>query len=125
MFNLIKDLNVQKQKLSCCCSLRGILVFKIQTSRVLIYSIDLELSIHIKRVILSHDHAGFWIRIDLMRIRIRIRILIFSNCLSGLRVRVPDPDPGFDDLKLKKIYSWKLISIFLIKNCNLLIPRPP
>jgi hypothetical protein len=36
-----------------------------------------------------------------------------------------DPDPGFDDLKLKKICSWKLISIFLIKNCNLLIPRPP
>jgi hypothetical protein len=29
--------------------------------------------------------TGFWIRIDLMRIRI------------------PDPDPGFDDLKLKKI----------------------
>jgi hypothetical protein len=22
-------------------------------------------------------------------------------------MRIPDPDPGFDDLKLKKIYSWK------------------
>jgi hypothetical protein len=21
--------------------------------------------------------------------------------------RIPDPDPGFDDLKLEKIYSWK------------------
>jgi hypothetical protein len=22
-------------------------------------------------------------------------------------LRIPDPDPGFDELKLKKIYSWK------------------
>jgi hypothetical protein len=35
-----------------------------------------------------------------------------------------DPDPGFDDQKLKKIYSWKLLKKFLIKNCNLLMPRP-
>ncbi len=26
---------------------------------------------------------------------------------SGSRILIPDPDPGFDDLKLKKIYSWK------------------
>jgi hypothetical protein len=56
---------------------------------------------------------------------LRIRIQHFSNCGSGFRIWIPDPDTGFDDLKLKKIYSWKLISIFLIKNCNLLIPRPP
>jgi hypothetical protein len=37
----------------------------------------------------------------------------------------PDSDPGFDDLKMKKIYSWKFNFIFLIKNCHLLIPRPP
>jgi hypothetical protein len=54
-------------------------------------------------------NAGFRIRIDLMRIRIRIRI----------------PDPGFDDLNLKKFTAENLISIFLIENCNLLIPRPP
>jgi hypothetical protein len=35
---------------------------------------------------------GFRIRIDLMRIRI--------------------PDPGFDDLKLKKIHCWKFNSYF-------------
>jgi hypothetical protein len=34
--------------------------------------------------------SGLRIRIDLMRIRI------------------PDPDSGFDDLKLKKIYSWEI-----------------
>ncbi len=44
---------------------------------------------------------------------------------SGFRIRIPDPDPGFDDLKLKKFTPRNLISIFLIKNCNLLIPRPP
>ncbi len=30
---------------------------------------------------------------------------IFSNCGSGFRIRILDPDPGFDDLKLKKIYN--------------------
>jgi hypothetical protein len=39
-------------------------------------------------------------------------------------MRIPDPDPGFDDLKLKKITAGNLIFIFLIKNCNFLIPRP-
>jgi hypothetical protein len=53
----------------------------------------------------------------------RIRIQYFSNCGSGFRI--PDLDPRFDDLKLKKTYSCNLISIFLIKNFNLLIPRPP
>jgi hypothetical protein len=38
---------------------------------------------------------------------------------------IGDPDPGSDDLKLKKFIAGNLISIFLIKNCNLLIPRPP
>jgi hypothetical protein len=29
---------------------------------------------------------------------------LFFNCGSGflIQIRVPDPDPGFDDLKLKK-----------------------
>jgi hypothetical protein len=56
-----------------------------------------------------------------MRIRIRIRIQDFFKLL----IWIPDPDPGFDDLKLKKFIVGNLISIFLIKNCNLLIPRPP
>ena len=29
------------------------------------------------------------------------------DCGSGFRIRIPDPDPGFDDLKLKQIYGWK------------------
>jgi hypothetical protein len=48
---------------------------------------------------------------------------IFSNCGSGFRI--PDPDPGFDEPKWEKIYSWKFKSIFWIKNWKLLIPRPP
>jgi hypothetical protein len=40
---------------------------------------------------------------------IRIRIQHFSNCGSGFRI----PDPGFDDLKLKKNYSWKFNFYFL------------
>jgi hypothetical protein len=41
-----------------------------------------------------------------------------------------DPDPiriqGFNDQKLKKNNSWqKKLNFFLIKNCNLPIPRPP
>jgi hypothetical protein len=42
----------------------------------------------------------------------------------------PDPDPiriqGFNDQKLeKKITAENLVLFFLIKNCNLPIPRPP
>ncbi len=44
-------------------------------------------------------------------------MMLFNKCFMI-------KNPGFDDLKLKKIYSGK-IYIFLIKNCNLLIPRPP
>jgi hypothetical protein len=37
-----------------------------------------------------------------------------------------DPDPGFDDLKLLKNFQEEIfIFIFLIKNCNLLIPSVP
>ncbi len=36
-----------------------------------------------------------------------------------------DPDPGLDDLKFKKFTLGNIVFIFLIKNCNLLIPRPP
>ncbi len=46
----------------------------------------------------KESQTGFRIRIDLMRIRIQH----FSNCGSGFRIRIPDPDPRFDDLKLKK-----------------------
>jgi hypothetical protein len=56
-----------------------------------------------------------------MRIWIQIRIQHFFY----LWIRIPDPDPGFDDLKFEKIYSWKFNFYFVIKNCNLLIPRPP
>jgi hypothetical protein len=40
-----------------------------------------------------------------------------------------DPDPiriqGFNDQKLKKKQLKKKLNFFLIKNCNLPIPRPP
>jgi hypothetical protein len=32
-----------------------------------------------------------------------------------LGIRIPDPDLEFDDLKLKKIYSWKFNFYFLDK----------
>ncbi len=43
---------------------------------------------------------------------------------------IADPDPGSGSRvwwpKIwKKIYSFKTFNIFLIKNCNLLTPRPP
>jgi hypothetical protein len=57
----------------------------------------------------SHHHllppvrdAGLRIRIDLMRIRIQ--------------------DPGFDVLKLKKIYSWKFNFYFLDKKLQFTYP---
>jgi hypothetical protein len=40
-----------------------------------------------------------------------------------------DPDPiriqGFNDQKMEKITAEKKIKFFLIRNCNLPIPRPP
>ncbi len=45
--------------------------------------------------------SGFRIRIDLMRIRIQLFFLI------------ADPDPVFDDLKLKKFTAGNLIFYFL------------
>ncbi len=39
--------------------------------------------------------------------------------------QIADPDSGSGILKLTKFIAGNLISIFLIKNCNLLIPRPP
>ncbi len=50
--------------------------------------------------------AGFRIRIVLMRIRIQH----FSNCGSGFRIRIPDPDPNW-----KKFITGNLIFIVLIK----------
>jgi hypothetical protein len=35
----------------------------------------------------------------------------------------PDPDPGSDEQKLDKTTA-EIFFTFLIKNCNLLIPRP-
>ncbi len=65
----------------------------------------------------------FWIRIYWLRIRIsihclRIRIRIYHFGLNT------DPNPGFDDQKLKKFAAEKKLDIFLIKNCNLLILDP-
>jgi hypothetical protein len=57
----------------------------------------------------SGSSISCWIPI---RIQIRIRIQI----QSGSR--------GFDDQKLKKIYSWKKLHWSYIKNYNLPIPRP-
>ncbi len=36
-----------------------------------------------------------------------------------------NPDPGFWWPKIEKIYNWNFLKYFLIKNINLLIPRPP
>ncbi len=43
-----------------------------------------------------------------------------------LQIAEPDPvlNPEFWSQKLKKIYSWKKLDIFFIKNCNLVIPGP-
>jgi hypothetical protein len=38
---------------------------------------------------------------------------------------IADPDPGFDDQKLKKFKAEKTIYTFLIRTCNLFIPRAP
>ncbi len=66
--------------------------------------------------------------------RIRIRIIVKSNAGSKgpssillpsgfriqhffqLRIRIPDPDPGFYDQKLIKITVEKKINLFFIKN---------
>jgi hypothetical protein len=37
----------------------------------------------------------------------------------------PDLDPAFDDQNWKNFTAERKICIFLMKNCNLLIPRPP
>jgi len=38
-----------------------------------------------------------------------------------LRIRIPDPDPRFDDLKMKKIYNYKFnYYFFLSKIANYL-----
>jgi hypothetical protein len=57
--------------------------------------------------------AGFRIRIDLMRIRIRIQHFFL----------IADPDPGFDGLKLKKIYSWKFHFYFLDPKLPFIYPK--
>jgi hypothetical protein len=44
------------------------------------------------------------------------------QCGSGFRIRIPDPDPGFDDLKLKKIYSWKFNFYFLDQKLQFTYP---
>jgi hypothetical protein len=60
-----------------------------------------------------------------------ICILLFSVSDSYSFFLGPDPDPeveagdGFNDQKLKKITAEKKLNFFLIKNCNLPIPRPP
>jgi hypothetical protein len=57
-----------------------------------------------KKIVTTQAHLpGLQIRIDLMRIRIRIWIKHFFLCAD------PDSGSGFDDLKLKKIYSWKFL----------------
>jgi hypothetical protein len=56
------------------------------------------------------------LRIRIGRIRIRIQHFL------SMRIRIQIQD--FDDQKLEKNLLQKKY-IFLIKNCNLLIPRPP
>ncbi len=75
-----------------------------------------------KSRILKNPCPGLRIRIHFIWIRIRIQHFRLDTNF--------DPDPiriqGFSDQKLKNNYSWKFFFIFfLIKNCNLPIPRPP
>ncbi len=69
---------------------------------------------------ISLFHSGLWIRIHFFRIRIQSLMLEANTD--------PDPDPiripGFNDQKLKKNYNWKFfLYFFLLKNCNLPIPK--
>jgi len=56
---------------------------------------------------------GFRIRIDLMRIQIQ-HFFLFQNRIQG-----------FDDHIENITYEKFFIYIFITKNCNLLIARPP
>ncbi len=52
------------------------------------------------------------------------------NCGSGYGsgssiFLIADPDPGLDDLKLKKIYNWKFNFYFLDQKLQFTYPRPP
>jgi hypothetical protein len=49
----------------------------------------------------------------------------FISSGSGILGRIPIRIQGFNDQKLKKITAGKKTKFFLIKNYNLLIPRPP
>jgi hypothetical protein len=68
--------------------------------------------------------AGFRMRIHLIRIRIQhIRL----NTVP-IRIRIQsgsNTDPGFLRPKIEKNLQGKKSLIFLIKNYNLPIPRPP
>jgi hypothetical protein len=57
-------------------------------------------------------HSGFRIRIDLLGSGYGSGSSIFSNCGSGFGIRIPDPDPGFDDIKLKKLQLKKIYFVF-------------
>ncbi len=48
--------------------------------------------------------------------------IIFSNCESGFQIWIPNPDPGFDDLKLEKIDSWKFNFYFLDQKLQFTYP---
>ncbi len=61
---------------------------------------------NVRTIVRARVSDPHWFNADLERIRIQ-------NFFKS-RIRIPDPDPDPDP-----------ISIFLIKNCNLLIPRPP
>jgi hypothetical protein len=41
---------------------------------------------------------------------------------SGSQILIPNPDSGFDDLKLKKIYSWKFNLYFLDQKLQFTYP---
>jgi hypothetical protein len=40
-----------------------------------------------------------------------------------IRIRIPDPDPEFDDLKVRKIYSWKFNFYFLDQKLQFTNPK--
>ncbi len=90
------------------------------------YHLDFGITVHI--TVHGALPAGLWIRIHFLRIRIRIQSLM----LEANTDPDPNPDPvpnpiriqGLNDQKWKKITTENFFYFFLIKNCNLPIPRP-
>ncbi len=72
---------------------------------VLFFCTAVVVGLNLSYILYFDCNPVFWIRIHWFRIRIRIQ--------------------GIDNQNKLRIYSWKKIIFLKIKNCHLLIPRPP